>query len=265
MMNYQNKVIWITGASSGIGKALSLEFSNLGAKVVLSARKLDELEKTKKECAGPAENILILPLDLEHPQNFPEKTAEVLKHFGTIDMLINNGGISQRSKAAETKIEVDERLIKVNYIGTVALTKAVLPHFLKQKNGHFVAISSLVGKFGTPVRSSYSASKHALHGFFDSLRAELFQDNIDVTIICPGFIKTNISLNALTADGKAQNTLDNAQKNGMSAEDFAKKSIRALAKRKREVYIGGKEIFAVYLKRFFPNVFARIITRAKVT
>lgn len=265
MTNYQNKVIWITGASSGIGKALSLEFSKLGAKVVISARKKDELEKTKKECQGPVENILVLPLDLEFPQNFPEKTAEVLKHFGTIDMLINNGGISQRSKASETKIEVDERLIKINYIGTVALTKAVLPHFLKQRRGHFVAISSLVGKFGTPVRSSYSASKHALHGFFDSLRAELFQDNIDVTIICPGFIKTNISLNALTSDGTPQNSLDTAQKNGMSAEVFAQKAIRALAKRKCEVYIGGKEISAVYLKRLFPNFFAFLIRRAKVT
>lgn len=264
MKNYQDQVIWITGASSGIGKALAIEFAKLGAKVVISARNKDELEKTRLACAKP-ENIIILPLDLEHYENFTDKTTEVIKHFGKIDMLINNGGISQRGLAKVTNISVDERIMKINFLGTVALTKAVLPHFLSQKSGHIVAVSSLVGKFGTPVRSSYSASKHALHGFFDSLRAELFQDNIAVTIICPGFIRTNITFNALTAEGKAQNTLDNAQKNGMDPEEFAKKSIAALSAQKKEVYIGGKEIIGVYLKRFFPNFFARVITRAKVT
>lgn len=264
MKNYQNQVIWITGASSGIGKALAIEFSKLGAKVVISARNKDELEKTQTSCLQP-ENILVLPLDLENYGDFPSKADQVIKHFGKIDMLINNGGISQRSRASETAISVDERIIKINYLGTVALTKAVLPYFLKQKSGHLVVISSLVGKFGTPVRSSYSASKHALHGFFDSLRAEIFQDNVDVTIICPGFIKTNISINALTGAGKNQGTLDEAQRNGMTPENFAKKSIHALASKKLEVYIGGKEILGVYLKRFFPRFFARIISRAKVT
>lgn len=264
MKNYQNQVIWITGASSGIGKALAIEFSKLGAKVVISARNKDELEKTQTSCLQP-ENILVLPLDLENYGDFPSKADQVIKHFGKIDMLINNGGISQRSRASETAISVDERIIKINYLGTVALTKAVLPYFLKQKSGHLVVISSLVGKFGTPVRSSYSASKHALHGFFDSLRAEIFQGNVDVTIICPGFIKTNISINALTGAGKNQGTLDEAQRNGMTPENFAKKSIHALASKKLEVYIGGKEILGVYLKRFFPRFFARIISRAKVT
>lgn len=264
MKNYQNQVIWITGASSGIGKALAIEFSKLNSKVVISARNLSELEKTKQECANP-QNILVLPLDLESYENFFQKTEEVMKHFGQIDMLINNGGISQRSRASETAISVDERLMKINYLGTIALTKAVLPYLIKQKSGHLVVISSLVGKFGTPVRSSYSASKHALHGFFDSLRAEIFQDNIDVTIICPGFIKTNITLNALTAQGKAQNSMDEAQRNGMLPEDFAKKTIKALSCKKLEAYIGGKEILGVYLMRFFPRFFARIIRKAKVT
>ena len=185
--------------------------------------------------------------------------------FGSIDVLFNNGGISQRSLVKNTSIEVDKRIMDINYLGTIALTKALLPHFIKKNNGHFVVTSSIVGKIGTPLRSSYSASKHALHGFFDTLRAETWKEKIDVTIICPSYIRTNISINALTANGTAQNIMDDALSNGMEPAYVVEKIIDAIEKKKEEVVIAGKEKLGVYLKRFWPGLFSIIIKKAKVT
>ena len=154
--------------------------------------------------------------------------------------------------------------MEVNFFGTVALTKLILPHFISRNSGHFAVISSLVGKFGSPFRSSYAASKHALHGFFDTLRAEHFQENIAVTMICPGFIRTNVSVNALTADGTALGQMDEAQQKGMSPEDCAAEIFSAITGKKEEVNIGGKETMAIYVKRFFPGIFSKIIKKAKV-
>jgi short-subunit dehydrogenase len=154
----------------------------------------------------------------------------------------------------------------VNYLGTVALTKALLPHFIEKNNGHFVVITSIVGKIGTPLRSSYAASKHALHGFFDSLRAEVYQNNIKITLACPGFVQTNVSINALTANGTPQNKMDSATKNGLTPEVFAKKLLKAVRQEKQEVYIGGfKEKLAVYVKRFFPKLLSKMIRKLAVT
>jgi len=155
-------------------------------------------------------------------------------------------------------------LMEVNYFGTVALTKAVLPYFIQNKKGHFAVVTSLVGKFGSPYRSSYAGAKHALHGFFDTLRAEHHQDNIAVTLICPGFIHTQVSVNAVTGDGSPLGEMDQAQAQGMSAETCADQLYRALLRKKDEVYIGGKETWAVYLKRFFPGLFSRILRNANV-
>ena len=264
-MNFKNKVLWITGASSGIGEALAYEASRQGAKLILSSRNITALEKVKNACAYK-ENVRVLPLDLADYKNFDTLTAKAIAFFGTIDILVNNGGISQRSLVKNTAITVDERIMQINYLGTVALTKALLPHFIKNKKGQFVVTTSIVGKIGTPLRSSYAASKHALHGFFDSLRAEHYNDNIKVTLVCPGFVATKVSINALTGDGSKQNTMDKATQNGMQADVFAKKMLSAISKEKQEVYIGGtKEIFAVYLKRFFPKLLARVIRKLAVT
>src|SRR5690606_22221298 len=164
----------------------------------------------------------------------------------------------------ETPIEVDRKLVEVNFFGTVALTKALLPHFIDRKSGQFAVISSLVGKFGSPYRSSYAAAKHALHGFFESLRLEHFDDNIAVTMICPGFIKTDVSKNALTADGSPLNEMDEAQENGMPVETCAKEIFNALKHKKEEVYIGGKETMGIYLKRFVPTIFTKILLKSEV-
>jgi short-subunit dehydrogenase len=264
-MNFQNKVIWITGASSGIGRALAIELSNQDALLIISARSKVALEVVKKSCKNP-NNVWVLPLDLEVHSSFVKITATAIQIFGRIDILVNNGGISQRSLAIETNISVDKRIMEVNYTGTVALTKTILPHFIENKKGQFVVTTSMVGLIGTPLRSSYAASKHALHGFFDSLRAEVYDYNIAVTLICPGFVSTNISMNALTGDGTSQQKMDTATANGISPERFAKLMAKAIYSKKEEAYIAGfKEKLGVYVKRWFPRVFSVMIRKLKVT
>lgn len=262
-MDVTGKVIWITGASSGIGEALSYELSKRQAKLILSARREEELIRVKNKCTHP-EDVFILPLDLSCKEQMTAKAETAFKAFKGLDILVNNGGISQRSLALETELEVDIKLIEVNLMGTIALTKAVYPYLLKNQESMVVVITSLVGKFGTPLRSAYSASKHGLHGFFDSLRAELAPEH-KVLIACPGFITTSISLNALTKDGKKQGAMDEAQAKGMSSHKFAAKLIEAMKANKEEVYIGGKERLGVYLKRFFPGIFSKMIRKTKVT
>lgn len=257
------KVIWITGASSGIGEAAVYKFVKEGYQVILSARNEEALEKVKSASAFP-ELCKVIPLDLADQGSFEEKTKKAIAAFGHIDMMLHNGGISQRSLIRETPLAVDRKLMEVNFFGTVALTKALLPHFITRNSGQFGVISSLVGKFGSPYRSSYAAAKHALHGFFESLRLEHFEDNISVTMICPGFIKTDVSKNALTADGTPLNEMDKAQENGMSAEDCAQGIFKALEHKKEEVYIGGKETLGIYLKRFVPTIFTKILRKSEV-
>ena len=264
-MDFSNKTVWITGASSGIGRALSIELSLQNAKLILSSRDVNSLELVKKECKTP-QNITVIPLDLEDYTRFSKKVTEAIAAFGTIDILVNNGGISQRSLIKDTDILVDKRIIEVNYLGTVALTKAILPHFIQNKRGHFVVTTSIVGKIGTPLRSSYAASKHALHGFFDSLRAEHFHDNIFVTLVCPGFVNTNVSKNALTGNGTPQQKMDMATQNGIQPERFAKLMAKSIIDKKEEVYIGGfKEKLGVYVKRFFPKILSIMIRKFSVT
>lgn len=265
MGSLKNKVIWLTGASSGIGEALTYELVKRGARLILSSRRKDELEKVKGNCDAAAQpNIRILPMDLSSSSTLQLSVEAAVQTFGHVDILINNAGLSQRSFAKETALEVDRKLMEVNYFGPVALSKYLLPYFLKQKGGYFVVITSLAGKFGTPYRSGYSAAKHALHGFYESLRAEMWKDNIAVTMIAPGFIQTPISLSALTGDGMALNQMDNAQQKGKSVKSCARQIANAMERQKEEVYIGGKEIWAVHVKRFFPKIFSRIIRNAKV-
>jgi short-subunit dehydrogenase len=263
MTKIKDKIAWVTGASSGIGEAIVYELIDKGAKVVISARRKDVLEEVKAKSSNP-DNIMILPLDLAEIKTFDSKVAEVIAHFGRIDILFNNGGISQRGMAMDTDLSVDRRIMEIDYFGTIALTKAVGSHMVNQNSGHFVVTSSLVGKFGSPWRSSYAAAKHALHGFFDSLRTELHDNNIKVTMVCPGFIKTDVSVNALGADGKATGEMDNAQANGMSATECAKRIVKAVEKDKLETVIGGTERFGVLLKRLFPGVFAKMILKRSV-
>lgn len=265
MSKLANKVIWITGASSGIGEALSYVLARKGARLILSARRKEELERVKGNCPEEAQlRIKVLPMDLSKSETLAINVEMALHFFSNVDVLINNGGISQRSLAKDTILEVDRQLMEVNYFAPVQLTKLLLPSMIEFGSGHIVNITSLVGKFGTPYRSGYAASKHAVHGFFDSLRAELFNHNIKITNICPGFIRTNVSINALTENATALGEMDQAQEEGMSPDVCASKIARAIERQKQEVYIGGKETYGVLIKRFFPSLFDRIIRRSAV-
>jgi short-subunit dehydrogenase len=265
MTKIKNQVVMITGASSGIGEALAKGMSVLGARLIIAARRQEELERVKAACLNPM-NVQILPLDLADAESIATKAKAAEALYGQVDILINCGGISQRDKIINTGIDVDRRLMEVNYFGTVALSKALLPAMIARKSGHQVVVTSAVGILYSPLRSSYAAAKHALHGFFDTLRAEHFSDNLKVTIALPGFVKTQISVNALMGDGSKQNTMDNAQENGISAEACAAAIITAIEKNKEEVYIGGfKEVAGIYLKRFFPGIFSKIIRKTAVT
>jgi short-subunit dehydrogenase len=265
MTQIKDRIIWITGASSGIGEALAYESAKQGAKLILSARRENELQRVKKACQLPDEHILVLPLDLAKHDSMAGKVAKVMDVFGKIDILVNNGGISQRSLAKDTDFSVYKKLIDVDYLGTVALSKAVLPVFLKQGYGHYAVVTSLMGRFASPLRSGYCGAKHALHGFFDALRMEHHEDHIKVTIVCPGYIQTNVSMNALTSDGSKQNTMDKATGSGMSPAFCAQKILKAIEREKMEVLIGGKETIGVYLKRFFPRLLHHIVRKSAVT
>lgn len=263
MKSISNKVIWITGASSGIGEGLAYELSKKGCRLILSARRESELIRVKNNCVSP-DNVQVLPLDLTDFNTMELNVNKAIDFFDGIDILINNGGVSQRSLIIETDFEVDKKLIEVNYLGTIALTKALLPHFIKKQAGHFVTVTSLMGKFGSPYRSGYSGAKHALHGYFDVLRMEHEKDGVSVTMVCPGFVQTKIAINALIADGNTQNTDDEATKNGLTIASFVKKMIQAIEKKKFEVYIGKREVMGIYLKRIFPKLLHRFVLKSKV-
>lgn len=263
MKYFNNKWIWITGASSGLGKQLVLTFDKFHAHILLSSRSENKLEEVKQLCNGNGQKH-VLPLDLSKHENLSEKVEEAMKIAPHIDILINNGGISQRSEALDTELSVTERIMNVNFIGSVEMTKGVLPGMLKRGKGQIVVISSVVGKFGSKYRSSYSASKHALHGYFDSLRFEVEDQGVDVTLICPGFVNTDVSKNALTADGSPLNKIDKKTAEGLTPEAFAQKAVKVIAKSKPEAYIGKSETMAVYLKRFFPALFRYVLRRVNV-
>lgn len=262
MRGNNKKVIWLTGASSGIGEALAYELSLKGYKLILSARNKKQLISVKEKCKYP-DCVAVLPLDLADFGTVSYSVKTAVSIYGKIDILINNAGISQRSLIIDTDLKVYEKLTNVNYLGTVALTKEVLPHFISKRSGHFVTVTSLMGKFGSPYRSGYCAAKHALHGFFDVLRMEHDKDGIDVTLVCPGFVQTKVAINALIGDGSSQNRNDSATEQGMPPEIFARKMILAIEQKKYEVYIGGKEIKGIYLKRFFPKLLHKIVLRSQ--
>ena len=255
----KNKVVWITGASSGIGEALAYAFSAAGARVLLSARRTEELERVKKQCAYP-DQARVLPLDLLDIPSFEERTKEAIGAFGQVDIMIHNGGVSQRGLVADTELSVHRQLMELDYFSYVALTKALLPYFLARKSGHFVVVSSVMGKIGTPMRSAYAAAKHALHGFFDCLRAEVSPSGVRVTLLTPGYIRTNIAQNALTKDGsKMARASENIEK-GLPANRAAAKMLRAVERGRFEVYIGKRsmEMVALWLNRWMPGVVMRL-------
>lgn len=254
---FSNRVVWITGASSGIGEALARELAQQGARLIVSARRQERLERLAADCTrSPA--VHVLPMDQERIETLPDVARRAEELEGNIDVLVLNAGIGQNSRAMETPLELVERIHRINYLGTVALAQPVLERMLERNAGHVVVTSSVLGKFGIHLRSAYSAAKHALHGYFDSLRCEIRDSNVSITIVCPGFVRTEIEERALKADGTPLGPTD-VGKDGMAADVFARKMAKAIVKKKREVYIGGPEIGGVYLKRFFPALVDRSV------
>jgi short-subunit dehydrogenase len=260
MAKFEKKTVWITGASSGIGEACAYLFAIEKANLILTATRTDALKIIQDKCIGLGGHCKILPFDLSVIDNIPTLVADAFNCFGGIDVLYNNAGISQRGLTADTVFEVDKKIMDVNFFAPVFITKLVLPEMLKNGNGTIAVTSSIAGKFGFPLRSAYSASKHALYGFFETLQAEYHNQNIRVVMVCPGFVNTNISMNALENDGKRHAKLDAGQAGGITAEKAAKKIVNGIYKQKPEILVGGKELIMVYIKRFTPSL-SRILAR----
>ena len=261
-MDYFNgKVVWITGASSGIGEALALALAQRGASLALSGRNQDRLDKLKEQCEAHHVTVHTFPFDLGANDRVHEQVNQVISCFGRVDILLNNAGISQRSLVHETPLHVDRRIMEVNYFSNIALTKALLPYMIKQGHGHIAVTTSIVGHFGFPLRSAYAASKHALIGFYTSLQTEMDRSRIDISLITPGRIKTSISLHALNNKGEEQGVMDPGQEQGMPADQCARKILKGLTRRKREIFVGGKELWMVRVHKYIPGLFHYLVRR----
>ena len=266
-MNIENKKIWITGASSGIGEALAIECAKLGATLVLSARNEEKLNHLKAQLTN-SERHYIVPLDLAQAKQLTFSVNQFIEEHGSVDILVNNGGVSQRGTARETQLDVQRQVMEVNYFGTVALTQAIFPTMLSlnnNKKGMIVTVSSVAGKVGGKSMSGYSASKHAIIGYMDCLRAEESINGLQVLTICPGFVQTNISVNAMVADGSRFGKIAGSIKHGIAVDDCARQIIKAIEQDKDEVVIGkGISYWAPTIARLFPKTFRKLTAKNNV-
>ena len=233
MNTLKDKTVWITGASSGIGEALAYEMARAGAKVILSGRNEKELHRVRQGCVHP-ENHTIVPFDLEKYHDLEDKAQAVWGQHGPIDILINNGGISQRYLVADATLQQDEKVMDINFFAAIALTRPVLKEMLVRNSGHLVVTASMLGMYGMQTRSAYSASKHALRGYFESLRNELVNTGIKITLVYPGYVNTQISKNALLANGTTYGKIDKFHTNAISPEICAQKIRKAIEHDKAE-------------------------------
>lgn len=253
---FEGKVVWITGASSGIGAALSKAFAGQGAKVILSSRRREALEDVKAALPCDPSQAAVLVLDLEDIDSLPSKVQEAQSCFGRVDILINNGGISSRFLARDSKMAVYRKVMAVDFFSHIQISTALLPHFRENQSGHIVNISSACGKFGVPLRTGYCAAKHALQGFFNALRLEEADSGLKVTNICPGFVRTEVALNAVDADGKPVGIMDELVSGGMRVERCAELVLGAVCHNLDEAWVAkGLELFALYLHQYFPSLF----------
>jgi dehydrogenase/reductase SDR family member 7B len=262
---FEGKVVWITGASSGIGESLVYRFVRRGAIVIASSNDLPGLERVKAACDSKTSMVHCVPFDLSDTSEIDKIVELQINALGKIDFLLNIGGISQRSRIDETPLSLDRKIFEINYFGTIALSKAVLPYMIRQKSGHILATSSISGRFGFPLRSAYSASKQALHGFFETLYLENKSSNIRSSVIIPGRVNTSISLHALKADGKEHGQLDEGLAKGISPEKAAEIIIKGMVRNRREILVGGSELILLHIRRYFPWLFFRIADKIKPT
>ena len=262
---FSGKTAWITGASSGIGEALVHAFHEKGASLIISSNHAAGLERVKKACKNRSSDIFLAPFDLSDTAGIDSLVENNLKKTGRIDYLLNIGGVSQRASVTETPLWLDRKIFEINYFGTIALTKSVLPWMIRQKSGHIAATSSISGRFGFPLRSAYSASKQALHGFFETLYLENKANNIRTSVIIPGRVRTNISLHALDPEGKEHGRMDEGQAKGITPEKAAEIIVKGILRNKREILVGGSELIVLYVRRYWPWLFFRIGDKIKST
>jgi len=263
-MNYSGKTVWITGASSGIGAELARQFAREGARVIISSYEAEELEGVRKSLEPVSKNVHTVVFNLDRPEEVEETAKKVLKEYGTIDVLMNNGGISTRAEALETKVELDRRVMEIDYFSGVILTKALLPSMIHQGYGHIGVTSSISGKFGWPQRSAYAAAKHALFGFYKSLWAETNKKGIRVTLFSPGRVRTNISYHALQKDGKEYGKMDPGQEKGIPPALCARKMIRAMKRNRKDVLIGRAELIMVWIHKYCKPLYYWMVNRLAI-
>lgn len=259
-MNLANKTIWITGASSGIGSAISVSLASESTNLILSGRNIEGLKETQQQCINAgALDTLLLPFEATNFDALPALVEQAEQWKSGIDILVNNAGVSQRSMILETQFNVYRTLMEIDYFAPVALSKLVLPGMIKRGGGTFAVTSSIVGLFGFKRRSGYAAAKHALHGFFDTVRSEHHKDNIRVLMILPGYIKTNISYSGLTGTGEPQNEMDYEQSKASGPTIAGKQVVKALKRNKETVIVGkGLSTITPTIRRFLPFVFKLI-------
>ena len=262
---FRGKTAWITGGSSGIGEALAKAFAKSGATVIISSNNPTELERVRNECSENSANVHCVPFDLSDAESIEAVVKEQMSIIKQIDYLVNIGGISQRARIDETPLWLDRKIFEINYFGTIALTKALLPFMIRQRSGYVLATSSISGRFGFPLRSAYSASKQALHGFIETLYLENKKNNLRASIIIPGRVRTAISMHALTPDGKEHGRLDEGQEKGITPEKAAKQIINGIKRNKREILVGGSELLMLHIRRYIPWLFFRIADKIKST
>jgi short-subunit dehydrogenase len=257
---FKDKRIWITGASSGIGREITLQLIDSASEIIISARNENALNALRHESGHP-EKIRIVCMDQSSPESVSKACEKVLASQSVPNIVFCNGGVSQRAKAIDTEEEVERYIFETNYFSQILIVKRMIQ---SRRDGgllHFVVTSSLLGKWGFPLRSSYAATKHALHGYFDSLRMETRHSGVKITLVLPGFINTPISIHAMNEGGKSSGTMDGNQAGGISADECARRILSGVAAGKREFAVGGNETFGVMLRRFFPDLFDVVLNR----
>lgn len=253
------ETVWITGASSGIGEACAYRWAEGGARLVLTAPTAEELEPVAAKCREKgAPDVAIFPYDLRYPDGIPALVKDAWEAFGSIETTYLNAGISQRTSVEDTSMEMVRTLMEIDYFAPAAIAKELLPRMVARGGGHIAVTTSIAGKFGFPLRCGYCSAKAALYGFFESLQAENYDKGIRVTLVCPGRVRTNISLRALDKGGQPHGKMDPGQAGGITTEKAARIIVKAVRKGRREVLVGSKELVMVYIKRFFPGLCARL-------
>lgn len=260
MSYFTGKKIWITGASSGIGEQLVYELSKQNAVLIISARRKDALERVRANTAKP-DQVSIVCFDQGDMNAIDNAVQEVHSRFGVVDFLFNNGGISQRALAMNTSEEIERKIFEINYFGNIRLAKQVVSKMIEQGSGHLVITSSFAGKWGFKERSAYAAAKHALHGYYESLRMEIEDQGIFITLVTPGFIATEISKSALDETGKGTGKMDSNQAKGLAPDECARRILAGVSAKKFEFGVGGKEMLGLTIHRLFPRLFDIILRR----